>query len=356
MMWHATMLVTLVNGVAGFTEAAVSAGLPSGQVAIAGDDVGSYTISVGLEGRGLTEDLAKQELAKLTIEHSDVVKDGRLVLDTTVKHEPLLTVPLPTGGNANIDLPANWNANITEALPSFLSYDLDAGTASGSVSAADLHGATASLSSASGEVSASELTFDTIDLGAASGTVQGARLTGREISVGTSSGSVQLSGVKAGTLEAGTASGSTAIQDATADVIDLSSSSGSISLAGATAGALHAGTASGNLDASGTFDNIDVGASSGSVMIEATPAATGTYDFGAASGSLKVKLGTGDGRAFDVEASTASGSVDISLPDSEQVGDDSPRQQHVRTVGFDDAAIQTVITLDTSSGSIDVTG
>lgn len=356
MIWHAVMTVTLVNGVAGFTGADVGASLATGAVALRGEDVGSYTATVGLEGMGATEDLAKEELSKLTVEHSDTVQDGKLVLSTTVKREPMVVVPMPTGGSIEIDSLGQWKANIDEVLPNFLSYSIAAGTASGSVAATGLAGASMDLHAASGSVEATALNADLISLSSASGSVSGAQLQGTEIHTGSSSGAIRLTEIRAGTLEADTASGSLELTDVRADMLDVHSSSGTVQVAGGVAPTLHAGSASGSLNLQGIFDNIEVGASSGSIHVVTSPEASGSYDFGAASGSVRLELGTGAGQAYDVEASTASGSVDIELSNSEEIDEGSDRVQHVRTVGFESAAIQTVVSLNTSSGSIHVAG
>jgi hypothetical protein len=336
MVWHAAKTVTLVNGVAGFDTASVSASLASGPVTLRGVPAGSYTATVGLEARSLTEQLARDELDRLTVEHSDTIQDSRLVLSTTVKHAPLASVPLPTGGTLSVDLLGDWNATIDEALPAQLTYDADASTASGSVLA-------------------SGLTCGKLDLSSASGTVGALDMVAQEAHAGTASGAISIANLRGGTLEASAASGAIDVSTVNVDTLDVGASSGSVAVGQSVAPTLHASTSSGSIQVEGTFDNVDVGTASGAIDLSATPAASGIYNLDASSGSLNAVLGRGAGQAYDIDASTASGSISLSLSDG-ATQDDGRHHQTARSDGFDDAPIQTTVKLGTSSGSIDVSG
>ncbi len=319
--WRAWYNVTLENGVAGFSEARVSFKASAGSIDAIGESAGSYLVVATVEARGLTEQAARDELARHTVVHTDTDEDGVLVLDTHLESEAAVTVPpvppvLPDGITIN---PATATFSIAAWLPSHLFYGLDFDASSGSISAAGLRGG--------------DMAFDV-----SSGSISLAELAGCDVSADASSGGITIADTVACTLSAG-------------------ASSGSVSIAESRAATLEVDTSSGNVDVEGVFDNADLDASSGSISATLTPESSGVYVFDTSSGGIDVVLGKGGGRAYDVEASVTSGTVTVELTDGEIVeADEDGSFVHARTRGYDDADIQTLIEADASSGSITIVG
>lgn len=153
--------------------------------------------------------------------------------------------------------------------------------------------------------------------------------------------------------------------------LDLDASSGGIAVADLRGPLVDAHTSSGGIAIEGTFDVIKARASSGGIAIEARagdvdavtgsggvagslePLRTGTWHLEAGSGGVAVALERGNA-AFDVDATATSGSVQVSLRDTEEVGSQSAKHVHVRTTNWSSASTRVTVTAETGSGGVAV--
>jgi DUF4097 and DUF4098 domain-containing protein YvlB len=187
------------------------------------------------------------------------------------------------------------------------------------------------------------------------GEVSVSDLRGPALELTTSSGDVSAERVHAGTLAVETSSGDVTLDTVQADDLNASASSGDITGESLRLGKALVDTSSGDISLQGAVDTLEADASSGGITLDAFARHSGAYKLSTSSGDIDVALLTGAGRAYHVRAEADSGQVTIDLPDahSESERDD---KAEVVSEGFDAAAIQTVLDLETSSGDIAVSG
>lgn len=153
--------------------------------------------------------------------------------------------------------------------------------------------------------------------------------------------------------------------------LDLDTNSGGIDVADLRGPLVDAQTSSGGIDLDGTFDVVKARASSGGISLrgkagdvdavtgsggvdgELAPLRTGTWHFEAGSGGVEVGLERGNA-GFDVEARATSGSVDVDMRSTEEVGSQSAKHVHVRTTNFSSASMKVTVTAETGSGGVSV--
>lgn len=155
-------------------------------------------------------------------------------------------------------------------------------------------------------------------------------------------------------------------------VLILKTVNGAVSSAGLGGSSISAQTTNGAVDVAGAFNSVTAGADNGGIdlagkansvkastsngRIEASlePTASGSYRFTTVNGGIDVEL-RGSG-AFDVEAGCVNGGVSIDLAGGEAVGSQSGKHKHVRSTGYDAAAVKVTVDADTVNGSIDIEG
>jgi len=173
---------------------------------------------------------------------------------------------------------------------------------------------------------------------------------GTEVTVETSSGEVELAGLT-GPVRVDTVSGEVEASDLSGDA-DLRSTSGEIELSGATGNAVRVGTTSGEVDLEGVdVAELEVESTSGSVGVE------GGFDtarLSSTSGSVEAEAA----RPFEkLTAETVSGSVELRVPERRtyDVRTDSTSGSVEVDVPTDKGA-ESLIEASTTSGSVEITG
>lgn len=307
----ARQTITISNDFGGAAMGHAFFGVDSGGITIETAEGDGYSIEVLLESHGMTEQDARDALARIEVAHTDALEDDGLHLSTVVKQLPAAS-PLPfvvVGGGSFA-----W-AELRVTLPAAPAYELGADTSSGEVSVSDLRGPALQLT--------------------------------------TSSGDVSVQRVNAGTLQVDTSSGSIVLDTVQADDLEASASSGDVTGEALRLGKALVDTSSGDIDLQGAVDTLEADASSGSIDLEAFARRSGAYKLSTSSGDVDVELLTGDGRAYHVTAEADAGEVDVELPGAETRDEEDDRAEVV-TTGFDEALIQTVLDIETSSGDITV--
>lgn len=122
------------------------------------------------------------------------------------------------------------------------------------------------------------------------------------------SGNIDVSGI-GGDVDARTGSGNVTVTDAK-KAANLSSGSGNITATLTGQGDVKASTGSGDITLKGVVGLLSANTGSGSIGVEGKP--TGDWRLSAASGDVNVVVPSEQG--FTLDASTASGSLDISAP------------------------------------------
>lgn len=304
--------VTITNDFGGVDFGNVFLGADFGSITIVPSDGDSYSVEAVLEARGMTEQDARDALDRMEVSHSDVMEADGLHLITVVKQRPATQmIPLVTIGTGGFGL-----ADLVVTLPSAPAYEMAADTSSGELSISGFRGPMISLSASSGDIDASELNAGTL-------------------SVDSSSGAIDLDTIQAGILEATTSMGGITGTELLVGTAVVDSSSGDIEL-------------------DGIIDTLEADASSGSLTITSHGRSSGVYELSASSGDVRLSVLTGVGRAYHVKAEASSGTVEVDLEDSDTIEEEDDEVEVV-TDGFDEAAIQTVVDVSTSSGDILVT-
>ncbi|MCC6164350.1 MAG: DUF4097 family beta strand repeat protein [Acidobacteria bacterium] len=147
-------------------------------------------------------------------------------------------------------------------------------------------------------------TTTTVTARSGSGNVSVAQVDGR---IKANSGSGNVSVASAGNdIDARTGSGNVSVTDARRTA-SLSSGSGNIVATLSGQGDVKASTGSGNIRLTGVVGLLSANTGSGNIGVDGTP--TGDWKLSAASGDVKVRVPAD--RGFVVDASTASGSLDM---------------------------------------------
>lgn len=311
----ARQTVTITNDVNGADLVSLVAAVAAGGISVKAEARDGYLVEAILEARGATEAEARDHVERAQVVHEDALEGATLSVRDHVEVEPPVgtPVPLPPGIHVGLAQPS-LSVHFTILVPLGPAVELAADSASGDLSAQDLAGPGVTLASASGDVTLAALAMDAA-------------------SVDTSSGDIGIDGLVGASLR-------------------IASSSGDVSASGLDVDAVSVSTSSGDIGLEGAIDDLDVGTSSGDVLVEASPGASGGYSLSTASGDVTLDLAA-DGRAYHVTAGTASGDIAIDLPDGEVI-EDEERSMEVATPGFDDADVQTTVDVGTSSGDIQV--
>ncbi len=110
----------------------------------------------------------------------------------------------------------------------------------------------------------------------------------------------------------------------------------------------------GSIDFDGRMDSADIERSTGDISLDVTPAASGAYDIDVSTARVDIDIAGGGARGQDVAASTSTGRLEVDLIDGETVGPQDEDNVHVRTKGFSNKAIQTTVSITTSTGDVNV--
>jgi hypothetical protein len=313
-LFWARRTVTITNDFGGASLGTVFDGVDAGSITVGTAEGDGYSVEVVLQAQGMTEQDARDALDRMEVTHTDSLEPDGLHLSTVVKQKGPAS-PIP--GPITFDLGNFGWAELHVTLPSAPAYDLSADASSGDVEVSDLRGPSVALTTSSGDVSAERVHVGTL-------------------SVETSSGEIALDTVQADDLEASASSG-----DVTGESLRL--------------GKALVDTSSGEISLQGAVDTLEADASSGGITLDAYARHSGAYKLSSSSGDIDVTLLTGAGRAYHVRAEASSGEVTIDLPGAHAEGERDDKAEVV-SEGFDAAAIQTVLDLETSSGDIAVSG
>lgn len=303
--------VTITNDFGGADLGTVFAGVDAGSITVVPGEGDSYSIEATIEARGMTEDEAREALDRVELTHDDVLEPDGLHLTTVVQQRPAQqTVPFITLGFGNFA-----TVDLVVTLPAGPAYDLTADSSFGELDVSGLRGPNFLLAVSSGSILAKELNAGLL-------------------AVEASSGDVELTTVRAESLEASLSSGTLTGGELMVGkaVIDVSS---------------------GSIDLEGVFDTLEADSGSGSIEIEAHALTSGAYDLSASSGDIELRLLTSPQRAYHVTADAGSGEVQVDLEDADTV-DEEDDHAEVVSEGYDEAAIKTVVEVETGSGSIEV--
>jgi hypothetical protein len=308
---YARRTITISNDFGGASLGTLFAGVESGTITVVPGEGEDSTIVAVLEARGATEQEARDALDRVELTHDDLLEADGLHLTTLVRERPAQQV-LP-GVTINVGTWAQVDLTIT--LPAGPAYDLTADASSGDIDVSGLRGPMMQFTTSSGSLSARDLNVGML-------------------TVETSSGDIDLATVQADILEASLSSG-----DLTGEELRV--------------GKAVADLSSGSITLEGVFDTLEADAGSGTIDVEAHALASGAYTLSASSGDINLQLLTGPMRAYHVTADTSSGTVQVDLEDSDTI-DEEDDFAEVVSDGFDDAAIKTVVEIETGSGNIEV--
>lgn len=311
---YARQVVTITNDFGGADRGMVSLSIGAGSIRVLPGDGAGYRIEATLEGRGLTEADAQEQLSRLRLLHTDQLRPDGLVLETKTEQEPQAEVvpgiQVGTGGNA-------WS-DLVVYLPRSPSYGLVADAGSGDIEVQDLRGVSFAASTGSGDILATGLNAG-------------------QLALGTGSGSIAVGRSEAGHATLGTGSG-----DVTAKAVRFAKAA--------------IDTGSGSIGLEGIVDTLEADSGSGSITVDAHARRSGAYTLSSGSGSIDLAVLYGGGRAYRVTADTGSGQIDVDLPNSRVTSDaEDPRHVEAENNDFDDAEVRTVLELETGSGDITVT-
>lgn len=153
-------------------------------------------------------------------------------------------------------------------------------------------------------------------------------------------------------LDLDTSSGGIAVDDLRGPLVDAQTSSGGIAIEG-TYDVIKARASSGGIAIEAKAGDVDAVTGSGGVAASLEPMRTGTWHLEAGSGGVAVTLERGNA-GYDVEASADSGSVQVSMRNTENVGTQSAKHVHVRTTNFASASTKLTVTAETGSGGVAV--
>jgi hypothetical protein len=308
---YARRTISISNDFGGASLGTVFLGAEAGSITILSGEGDGYSIEATLEASGFTEQEAREALDRIELSHDDVMESDGLHLTTVVRERPaqqmLPGLQISTGGWSWVDL--------TVTLPSNPAYDLTADTSFGDLSVGSLRGPSFLLTTSSGSIHAEELNAGLLTVSTSSGDVELTTVQAEQLEASLSSGSITASEMRVGTA-----------------VVDVSS---------------------GSIDLEGVFDTLEADSGSGSIEVEAHGLTSGAYDLSASSGDVELVLLTSPRHAYHVTADAGSGEVEVDLEDSDTI-DEEDDYAEVESEGFEEAAIKTVVEVETGSGSIQV--
>jgi hypothetical protein len=185
----------------------------------------------------------------------------------------------------------------------------------------------------------------------AAGSIHVNKLLGSQILLDSASGDLSASDIQADWFFAETASGDIDVSKTKADEIHADSASGHINIQGE-ADQVTADTASGGatIDVVGAVLSVD--SASGSIQVRFTPTADGSIYLQTASGSVDLTLPESAQNGYSIDASTSSGSVEILLKDGKVSGEDE--EKHFLTNNYSGRAVKTAVDARSTSGSVQV--
>ena len=149
-------------------------------------------------------------------------------------------------------------------------------------------------------------------------------------------------------------SGDLSLHGVIADNIVATAGSGDLYIEGR-AGTVTADAGSGDIELEVATPFLMVKTGSGDISATVDPTADGPIVASAGSGDIELRLATGSDHGYFITASAGSGDVSVDVDDTQSHS--SGDNHHVaQTHGFDDRAIQTLVTVSTGSGDIDIEG
>lgn len=286
----ATRVVTLANRVDLPLAYAVQGDLLS--VRVEGWDESRYEAKLTLYAYGFSEQDARDHVTAYRIEHSDVVDQGAIRVETRVvvpADPPPPPAPGVTGYGARAELVLRMPGDIAEAAVE---------VANGGITVAGLTASEAAFSSGNGQVEVSNVTAERLWAVAHNGGVSGDSVHASDLAVDSNNGGVSLSAVRAG--------------------------------------------------------NIAVHARNGGIEAAITAISNGTWQLTSGNGGADVQVATADEVGFDIVAQTSNGAVSVDVGDTKPVGPQTEEYAHVRTNGFSQRPHQVVLGVDSGNGSVQV--
>lgn len=139
--FRATRTVSIANDFGGAMRASMQIDTENGDIGHCVREGGGYRINIMLEGRGSTEQQARDALDGMVVTHNDELSEGELRLATRVEFvNPIV------GSNVQ------QSASVLAGLPSAPTYSLTSNTSNGSIAAAGFNGPRAEFQSANGNL------------------------------------------------------------------------------------------------------------------------------------------------------------------------------------------------------------
>lgn len=138
--------------------------------------------------------------------------------------------------------------------------------------------------------------------------------------------------------------------------IDVDVAAGGASIDGAF-GRMTVDAAAGGVELVGTANDVTVEAAAGGVQAQLRAGGSGTWTFDVAAGGLAVEIERTSGDGFDVRGTVTAGGASVSLSDGETLsegGGYTGGSRHVRSRGFDSAAIQVTVDARVAAGGMSI--
>jgi hypothetical protein len=127
---------------------------------------------------------------------------------------------------------------------------------------------------------------------------------------------------------------------------------GGVSLRWGEAERVRVGTTNGAVSLHGSVADVSVATTNGGIDADLRATESGAWAFRTTNGGIDVRAPEDARQAYDVDASTTNGRIEILLEGGEH--DERGRRHAFRTHGYDERAVQTAMTLETTNGHVTV--
>lgn len=157
-------------------------------------------------------------------------------------------------------------------------------------------------------------------------------------------------------LEMDAAAGGASTQGLNGPSVDADVAAGGISVDGAF-GRMVVAAAAGGVELLGTANDVTASADAGGIGARLRAGGSGGWAFDVDAGGLTLAIDRTAGDAFDVEGTVTAGGLSVDLSDGETLssgGGYTGGSKHVRSRGFDTAAVQVTIDASVTAGGLDV--
>ncbi|MEA3199518.1 MAG: hypothetical protein QOE90_946 [Thermoplasmata archaeon] len=140
----------------------------------------------------------------------------------------------------------------------------------------------------------------------------------------------------------------------TLDTVGVRGDNGGILVAGFRAGKVDLSNTNGGLGFTGSAADVTLDTTNGGVQLDATPTATGAMSAKSTNGAIVATLHLPRDGALDAEGKSTNGAVTFHATGG-SMSQDERTHKRFRSDGFDGAAVQTTLKLETTNGAIVLT-